>query len=340
MQRGMGRLWMITGIFMALLYVPLSSSPAVAAEAPCKVLVVMSYHDNYVWQQEVRQGIEQGIAKKCEIAYFNLNARIAPEKTAEKAKEAYEFFLHYQPTGVIASDDAAQIHFVVPYLKDKTSIPVVFIGVNNEASDYGYPAPNVTGVVERFHIHETLALLKQLMPKVETIAFLGRGNEPSTRGTFNQIKAEMERYPVRVVSILEPATYEEALKMAEDLKGKADAIYVEQVEGIKDAAGRAYSNKEVIRAIADLWGSKPLICGQTYSVRYGCLCTVVESGFEQGSIGTKMLLRIMSGTPVNRIPLTRNYTGFKVINASVVKKLGLMPPPIVLRGAKLVTNED
>jgi ABC-type uncharacterized transport system substrate-binding protein len=117
-------------------------------------------------------------------------------------------------------------------------------------------------------------------------------------------------------------------------------IHVEQMEGIKDINGRPYTNKEVIRKIADLWGNKPLICGQASSVRYGCLCTVVESGVEQGSTGTKMLLQILSGTPLRQVPITRNYTGFKVINASVVKKLGLTPKPVLLRGAKLVTNED
>ncbi len=45
--------------------------------------------------------------------------------------------------------------------------------------------------------HETIALLKQLTPQVKTVVFMARGNEPSTRGTFNQIRAEMEQYPFK-----------------------------------------------------------------------------------------------------------------------------------------------
>jgi len=332
---------MRTRLLFLLVFIVLFILVFIEAEArPCRILVVLSYHDDYVWQKEVRQGIEQVLAKKCEIVYFNLDSRNHPDGVAGKGYEAYDLYLRIKPDGVIAADDAAQIHFVVPYLKGKVDTPVVFLGVNNEASDYGYPAANVTGVVERFHIHETMALLKQLIPQVKTVAFMARGNEPSTRGTFNQMRTEMEQYPLQVAGFWEPNTYEEAMKLAGELKGKADAIHVEQVEGIRDRNGRTYTNKELIRKISDIWGTKPLVCGQTYSARYGCLCTVVESGIEQGVIASKMLLQILGGTPLSSVPITRNYTGFKVINISVVKRLGLTPPPIVLGGAKLVTDEE
>lgn len=313
---------------------------AEAAEKKCKVLVVLSYHDDYAWQKEVRQGIEPLLAKKCTVLYFNLDTRNNPQNGPDKAREAHEVFLQYQPDGVLAVDDAAQLYFVVPYLKDKVSTPVVFAGVNNEASVYGYPASNVTGVLERFHTRETIALFRQLVPGAKTIGFLQRGGEPSTRGTYGQMKAEAESYPLKAVGFWEPTTYEEAIRMAEEIKQQADVIHVEQVEGLKDRNGRPYSNKELISKIAGIFSPKPLICGQGSSVRYGCLCSVVESGSEQGATGAKMLLQILNGTPVASLPVTRNYTGFKIINASVVKKLGLTPAPIILRGAKLVTDEN
>lgn len=312
-----------------------------AASAPsCKVLVVLSYHDEYAWQKEVRQGIDPVFAKKCEVRYFNLDTRNNPQGGPDRAREAFELYLQYRPHGVLAVDDAAQLHFVVPYLKNRVSTPIVFAGVNNEASAYGYPATNVTGVLERFHTRETIALFRQLVPGAKTIGFLQRGGEPSTRGTYGQMKAEADSYALKSIGFWEPTTYEEALQMAEEIKQRADVIHVEQVEGLKDKNGKPHSNKELIREIAERFESKPLICGQGSSVRYGCLCSVVESGEEQGRTGAKMLLRILNGTPVAQVPITRNYTGFKLINASVIKKLGLTPPPIVLRGAKLVTDEN
>ncbi|KAF0182228.1 MAG: ABC transporter substrate-binding protein-like protein [Nitrospirae bacterium] len=329
--------------FFILLVLALALNSPHAADSSqgvCRVMVVMSYHDEYVWQKEVRQGIEQVLAKKCELVYFNLNARNDPKNSPERAKEAFEFFRRYRPDAVIAADDAAQIHFVLPFLKEKAETPVVFIGVNHDASAYGYPAANVTGVVERFHVRETLALLKQLMPRVRTVGFLHRGDEPSTQGTYAQIRAELNTYPVKVVGFWEPKTHEETLAMAREIRRRADAVHVEQMEGIKDKNGRSYSNKEIISEIAAIWKDGPLVCGQLSSARYGCLCTVVESGVEQGMTGAKMVLQILGGTPVSKIPIARNHTGFKVINVSAMKKLGIAPEPVLLRGARLVTDED
>lgn len=96
------------GVFFIVSCLFLVSLPAESAPAEkCTVLVVMSYHDDYVWQKEVRQGIEHVLAKRCELSYFNLNARIDQESGPAKAQEAYEIFRRYQPDAVIAAADAA-----------------------------------------------------------------------------------------------------------------------------------------------------------------------------------------------------------------------------------------
>ena len=52
------------------------------------------------------------------------------EGGVRKAKDAYELYRRLQPDGVIAADDNAQSMFVVPYLKDRYDVPVIFCGVN------------------------------------------------------------------------------------------------------------------------------------------------------------------------------------------------------------------
>ncbi len=61
---------------------------------------------------------------------------------------------------VIACDDAAQKYVVSPYLREK-EIPVVFCGVNWDASEYGYPASNITGMIEEEPIGRLIDLLQQ-----------------------------------------------------------------------------------------------------------------------------------------------------------------------------------
>lgn len=321
-------------IFFSLIFT------ATGADASCKVLVVMSYHNAYIWQQEIIEGIERVIGNKCELKYFSLDTKNNPQNGLQQAKEAFNLYQQFKPDAVIASDDAAQSLFVLPYLKDKVKTPVIFCGVNQEAKYYGYPASNVTGVIEHYHIKENIALLLQLMPNLRSIGFVMRGNDPTTDGTFRKIKEERFSYPLKSVGFLTPTSYEESIKIVGDLKEKADVLYISNMEGLRDKSGKIYSNKEIMKSMAALWGKKPIICGISSIVRYNCLCSVTESAVEQGTTAAKLILQVISGTPVSEIPVTRNYTGLKLINITEMKNLGIKPRPVILHGAKLVTTED
>jgi ABC-type uncharacterized transport system substrate-binding protein len=52
-----------------------------------------------------------------------------------------------------------------------------------------------------------------------------------------------------------------------------------------------------------------------------------------------MLLKAMGGTPVSKIPITRNRKGKPIINVTVMKALGITPKPILLKDAELVWTE-
>ena len=80
----------------------------------------------------------------------------------KKAKEAYALFQQIEPDGLITADDNAQRLFVLPYLKGRYTTPVMFCGVNSAAEQYGYPTSNVSGILERGHISESIAFAKQL----------------------------------------------------------------------------------------------------------------------------------------------------------------------------------
>ncbi len=76
---------------------------------------------------------------------------------ALKAKVEIE---RYKPDLIIACDDNASKYLIEPYYKNH-SIPVVFCGVNWDASVYGYPYKNATGMVEVSMIAELVKELKR-----------------------------------------------------------------------------------------------------------------------------------------------------------------------------------
>ena len=143
-------------LFSGLLACSLFYASSALAEERFKVLVVFSYEQDYLWEVEIREEIEKVFSPYADLTFFYMNTKVALENGSEKAVEAFSLYQQLQPDGVIAVDDNAQSLFVVPYLKNRVSTPVIFCGVNADPKAYGYPAENVSGILERYHFEEIL----------------------------------------------------------------------------------------------------------------------------------------------------------------------------------------
>jgi len=307
------------------------------AAAPFKVLVVMSYEETYPWVQKMKEGTDSVLADKHEVRYFYMDTKGNLKGGPQKAGEAYALYKEFQPDGVIVADDNAQSMFVVKYLKDKVETPVMFCGVNADPEKYGYPSPNVSGILERLHVAESVALAKQLMPSLKTFGFMIK-KSPTAEAILKDVRNESDRYVAKFVGSEEPETLEEAVTMAKKLREQCDALFLSTLQGIPDENGRHPDDNEIIPIVLKAFG-KPGITDAGYRVKYGMLCAVQQSGREQGATAAKMLLKAMGGTPVSEIPITRNYNGKRVINATVLKALGIRPRADFMIGAELVKTE-
>jgi ABC-type uncharacterized transport system substrate-binding protein len=306
--------------------------------AAYRVLVIMSYHQEMPWENDIRQGIQAELGDSCEIRYIYLNAKNDPAGGPARAGEAWRVFQEFRPDGVIAADDDAQSLFVVPYLKDRVSAPVVFCGVNADPAGYGYPASNVTGIVERAHFRESISFLQQMVPGVRSFGFLSNANQTG-RGYAEQIRLESGSYPITAHSVRLVKTIDEAVAAVEDMKKNRDALFLIAMEGLTARDGRPLSEKESFRVLTRAFG-KPVIGMNEFNIRFGLLCAVVKTGREQGSVAARMLLKILRGTPVSAIPITRNQQGKRVLNVTVMKAMGIRPRPVLLVGAELVQTEE
>lgn len=119
------------------------------ASNPPLCLFVASYSAGEVWTDGVERGLRTTLADKCEVASFYLETHRYPEKEEMKkaARSAFELARDLQPDIIITSDDNAAKYLIVPYLVGTTT-PVVFAGINWTVREYGFPAKNVTGMVE------------------------------------------------------------------------------------------------------------------------------------------------------------------------------------------------
>jgi ABC-type uncharacterized transport system substrate-binding protein len=311
----------------------LSHIPTIEA-ASNKILVVMSYEEDNPWCMQIKEGIDSVLAGDSDIKYFFMDTKKNINGGVRKAEEAYELYKQFRPDGVIAADDNAQSMFVLPYLKDKVTTPVMFCAVNAEPEEYGYPASNVSGILERDFISESIAFAKQLVPSINTVGFLAK-DSPSGRAIRKQVETESDTYLTKFAGFKLVQTIKETLVVLEAYQKTSDALFITSTNGILDADGKSLDNQQVTRIVAKAY-KKPLIGANDFHVKYGVLCAVVKSGNAQGRIAAELLVKAMKGTPINQIPITVNKYGKRMLNVTVMKDLGIRPKRRVLVGTQLV----
>ena len=312
---------------------------SVAAQTPLyKVLVVMSYEPEFLWAQDTMEGIHSALAGKADIRFFHMDTKKNFEGGPAKAQEAYALYQEWQPDGVIATDDDAQKMFVVPYLKDKVNTPVMFCGVNGEAETYGYPASNVSGILERYHFAETIHFARQLDPSIKTVGFMFKFS-PTADAAERQVQQETDTYPVKVVGFKKPKTLAEALAMIEELKqAQCDFLCIDALQGLKDDQGNPMVEEDIFPIIIKAFG-KPVSGSSRFQVSFGILCYVIKTVQEHVRVADEMLLKAMQGTPMSELPITVNKEGKRLINVDALKSLGIKPKPHVLQGVEFIKTE-
>lgn len=313
-------------------------APAVVSAAQYKVLVVMSYEENYPWCQEMKTAIDATLKETSDVRYFYMDTKTHPENGEQKAKEAYALYQEFQPDGVLTADDNAQSMFVVPYLKDTVKTPVIFCGVNADPAKYGYPASNVSGVLERYHILEAIAFAKQLSPGIEKVGLIAR-DDSTGAALLAQIEQEAANYPAQFVGAKMTKTLAEAVTEAKAFAQTCDALLIGPTEGLPDEQGAATGEKSNLPPILSAFG-KPTISFADWRVKYGVLLGVLVMGEEQGGLAAEMLLKAMQGTPLADLPINQGRHGRKTLNVNVLRDLNIKPPSAIVRGAELVKTEE
>lgn len=150
-------------------------SPALASGlSGKKVLFIDSYHAGYAWSDGITHGVKQGLKDAdVQLRIHRMDTKrnrseAFKRKAALEAKAAID---ELAPDVVIACDDNAAKYLIQPYLAG-SDIPVVFCGINWDASPYGFPTQNVTGMLEVNDVDSLVQLLQE-MSEGSRIGFIG-----------------------------------------------------------------------------------------------------------------------------------------------------------------------
>jgi len=325
-----GAIWLLLVLSFGLGAAPVAAEGA--GRSPAKILAVMSYEADNSWTVTEREGIEQALTD-CEIKYFYLNTKQDLKAGPIRAQEAFRLLERFRPEAVIAADDNAQELFVVPYLKGKSSLPVVFCGVNDDADKYGYPDKTITGVVEVKHFLQSISFARLILKNLRQIAVIYKEN-PSNAVNVEQIRCELDSYPVRVIDILSVASLAEARAIINKMRDRVQAVLILDMSGIVDDRGKPMDNRGVVSELRKL--ALPMIATQDYMIEAGALCGVVQSGRDQGYRAGRMVREILAGRKPSEISVDKNLNGRRYLNLTTARQLDLKLGREVILGSKLL----
>jgi putative ABC transport system substrate-binding protein len=299
-------------VFLAL-FLGLSLTSAVfaaPARGPVKkrILVVSSFHPEYLWSQETQKGFCAALLKygyfdnQDQIAQYTKNDTVETSRAvikklwmdskretekAELTKTTLRITVlarEFRPDIIFLGDDEAGNYIGNQFLD--TKIPVVFWGFINNPVKYGLvdtaerPGHNVTGVYQAGYYIESLQLLKKIAPNVKTFAIL---TDDSPAGRAHQKGMEfLSRQgvlPLKLVETVATNDFELWKKRALDLQKKVGAFFVAQFSTLKDGNGNTVSNLDVARWYTENIRVPEATLG--FFVKDGLLCAADDSGYNQ-----------------------------------------------------------
>ncbi len=289
------------------------SSVSMAADfSGKKVLFIDSYHEGYPWSDGITKGVQQTLnGTGVELKIIRLDTKrnkgeAFMNEAVQKAKAVIESF---KPDVVIAADDNASKYLIKPFYKD-AALPFVFCGVNWDASNYGFPYKNVTGMVEVAGVNELLDTLKPYA-KGDRIALLSDDTLSSRKNVDNYknvLGVNLTEFLVKTM-----AEWKENFKK---IQANFDILIIENVIGINDFDAKKGE------AFATANSKIPSGAVQGLNMPYALL-GYLKVAEEQGEWSANAALKILGGTSPSDIPIVKNEKGSLVVNAKIAARAGI-----------------
>ncbi len=296
------------------------------AMAGGKVLLVHSYHTGYPWVDSITAGVEKGLkgsGVSLEIFYMDTKRKTSAEWKVESGNLAKAKVEEFQPDVVITADDNAQAFFAKDYAGKADAPQFVFCGVNAEAAKYGYPAENVTGILERPHFAQTLKMLLGISGDIKKIALL-TDHSPTSDAVLGYLKT-LES-PLEIVSIDQPATIAEWQEVVTRYQSTVDAFGVYNYHTVASVKGAESMEAKEVMAWTVANNGKPTFGLLPFGVEDGLLCGVVESGEDHGLESAKLALQILDGNKAGDYPIKTAEEGAVLLNVATAEKMNLEIP--------------
>jgi hypothetical protein len=313
--------------------------PAAVWAAPPRILVVESYHAEFIWDHEYRQILIGMLGEHYNLEFFEMDTKRLPVALhAGMAQKALARIRLMQPVLVILGDDAA-LHYLGEPL-DKLGIPGVYLGINGNPRNYGQMNfKNITGVLERPLIKRNIVFIRRILPSLRKVLVLF-DNDLTSRLTYDEM---FDGKPS-----IEIDGMQADLKLCKTLDDWKRSILTAPADGYQiTIAGLYHTLTRPNGKVADAdeviaWASAntrlPLFALWEFAVGpHKAIGGLVLSSREQGKVAAGIALDILEGgvKPGQRLPVTARQGDF-IFSKSQLARFSLELPPDIAAQARLL----
>jgi len=306
-----------------------------------KVLFVDSYHKGYQWSEGILNGVLSVFngtlseMDNIDCAESSVNLRIVRMDTKRNQSETFmsqagirvkELIDAWHPDVVITSDDNAARYVIVPnYIN--TDLPFVFCGINWDASGYGFPCSNVTGMVEVDLVDNMLSTM-QRYARGTRIGILGADNVSNRKAADNYVNklglTLNEKVFVHDLAEMKNAFLE--------LQDKVDMLILMPPSFIDNDTDAADAHRFMLENTTIITGSV-----ESWIAPYTLFC-FSKSSEELGMWAASTALKILEGTDPADIPITQNQQANMHLNMAIAKSMNIIFPVDMLEQATITTE--
>ncbi|QNF14258.1 hypothetical protein HQ399_07330 [Aeromonas jandaei] len=293
-----------------------------------RILVISSYHPDYLWDISYNQGLVDGLKEKHQISHFYMDTKRRPREEFDGiAQQAIAFYLKSKPDIVVLGDDNA-----INYLASEISslgTPVVFLGMNENPRLKGFVGhPKITGVLERPLLKRNISEMSQMMGGLNKALVLFDSSNVALTAIEDEFKTQTELRvgQTRVYSQLlgEYDLWQEAVLNSK--KNGYGAIFLGLYHTLLDENGKHVNEKTVLE-----WTSRhspvPVFCFWEFTVGKGmAIGGLVLDGKDQGLQAAALINNILAGALPKTLSPRAALRGEYVFSKSEVARWHLTVP--------------
>ena len=263
-------------------------SAAVPADAQgTKTVAIISMNDT-PQLMEVKDGVTAGLAERGYVDGKNIKIDFqSAQGNFGTAQQIARQFVG-EDADVIVSITTPASQAVVAATKD---IPIVFTTVTDPLrakiiTSFKHPGGNVTGVSDLVPTERQIDVVKEILPKLQTLGLLYDPSLDNSRSTVDSIKELAKTKGFKTVESTAMGLNNVAAA-AQNLVGKVDAIFVPNDTTVYSAF------EAVVKVAQDT--KTPLFTAERRSVERGAIATVGYDFGEMGKVTARYVERVLKG---------------------------------------------